>query len=139
MQEQMNVRADSESGGDLPSTAPSVTALVTVTVNGTGELVGVQIRKWTLFDAHASDHRRDPRDLIVAAYRDGQDQGRGTGRRRSSARSPVACPVSAGLWTRQPAVLATGAVMCWGADANGELGDGRTLDSPMPVRVLGIP
>ena len=40
--------------------------LVTVTVNGTGELVGVQIRK----DSFDPGDTADLEDLIVAAYRD---------------------------------------------------------------------
>ena len=40
--------------------------LVTVTVNGTGELVGVQIRK----DSFDPADTEDLEDLIVAAYRD---------------------------------------------------------------------
>ena len=42
--------------------------LVTVTVNGTGELVGVQIRK----DSFDPSDTEDLEDLIVAAYRDGK-------------------------------------------------------------------
>ena len=40
--------------------------LVTVTVNGTGELVGVKIRK----DSFDPSETEDLEDLIVAAYRD---------------------------------------------------------------------
>jgi DNA-binding YbaB/EbfC family protein len=40
--------------------------LVTVTVNGTGELVGVKIRK----DSFDPSDTEDLEDLIVAAYRD---------------------------------------------------------------------
>jgi DNA-binding YbaB/EbfC family protein len=42
--------------------------LVTVTVNGTGELVGVKIRK----DSFDPADTEDLEDLIVAAYRDGK-------------------------------------------------------------------
>ena len=42
--------------------------LVTVTVNGTGELVGVKIRK----DSFDPSETEDLEDLIVAAYRDGK-------------------------------------------------------------------
>jgi nucleoid-associated protein EbfC len=42
--------------------------LVTVTVNGTGELVGVKIRK----DSFDPGDTEDLEDLIVAAYRDGK-------------------------------------------------------------------
>jgi DNA-binding YbaB/EbfC family protein len=42
--------------------------LVTVTVNGTGELVGVKIRK----DSFDPSDTEDLEDLIVAAYRDGK-------------------------------------------------------------------
>jgi DNA-binding YbaB/EbfC family protein len=42
--------------------------LVTVSVNGTGELVGVKIRK----DSFDPSETEDLEDLIVAAYRDGK-------------------------------------------------------------------
>ena len=42
--------------------------LVTVTVNGTGELVGVKIRR----DSFDPSDTEDLEDLIVAAYRDGK-------------------------------------------------------------------
>ncbi len=42
--------------------------LVTVTVNGTGELVGVKIRK----DSFDPSDTEDLEDLVVAAYRDGK-------------------------------------------------------------------
>ena len=42
--------------------------LVTVTVNGTGELVGVKIRK----DSFDPSETEDLEDLLVAAYRDGK-------------------------------------------------------------------
>ena len=42
--------------------------LVTVTVNGTGDLVGVKIRK----DSFDPSEPEDLEDLIVAAYRDGK-------------------------------------------------------------------
>ncbi len=42
--------------------------LVTVTVNGTGEMVGVKIRK----DSFDPSETEDLEDLIVAAYRDAQ-------------------------------------------------------------------
>ena len=36
------------------------------------------------------------------------------------------------------AVTATGGVECWGSDRYGQLGDGRTSDSPVPVAVSGL-
>jgi alpha-tubulin suppressor-like RCC1 family protein len=62
----------------------------------------------------------------------------------SSAPVPVrgitnAVAVSAGYIDDETcAVLATGAVMCWGANNLGQLGNGRTKDSWTPVRVSGI-
>jgi len=44
--------------------------LVTVTLNGTGDLVGVSIRKGS-FDPEETE---DLEDLIVAAYRDAKEQ-----------------------------------------------------------------
>src|SRR6476619_1510117 len=44
--------------------------LVTVTVNGTGELVGVKIRK----DSFDPSEPEDLEDLIVAAFRDAKSQ-----------------------------------------------------------------
>jgi cysteine-rich repeat protein len=49
------------------------------------------------------------------------------GTRLFAAGSPFAC-----------AVLAGGAVKCWGANANGQLGDGSTIDRLAPVDVTGI-
>ena len=45
--------------------------VVTVTVNGVGELVGVAIREGG-FDGSSADDLADLGDLIVAAYRDGK-------------------------------------------------------------------
>ena len=47
--------------------------LVTVSVNGTGELVGVKIRK----DSFDPSDTEDLEDLIIAAYRDADDQALG--------------------------------------------------------------
>ncbi len=44
--------------------------LVTVSVNGTGELVGVKIRK----DSFDPSDTEDLEDLLVAAYRDGKSK-----------------------------------------------------------------
>jgi nucleoid-associated protein EbfC len=44
--------------------------LVTVSVNGTGELVGVKIRK----DSFDPSDTEDLEDLIIAAYRDAKDK-----------------------------------------------------------------
>jgi DNA-binding YbaB/EbfC family protein len=47
--------------------------LVTVTVSGTGELVGVQIRSGS-FDPDDADSLTDLGDLVVAAYRDAKSR-----------------------------------------------------------------
>ena len=37
------------------------------------------------------------------------------------------------------ALLNSGSIQCWGDDANGgELGNGSTIDSPVPVTVVGL-
>ena len=36
------------------------------------------------------------------------------------------------------AILATGSVECWGSNGFGQLGDGTTMDHPVPVSVNGI-
>ena len=64
MQEQMV--AASEELGRMEVDGTVGDGLVTVTVNGTGEMVRVQIRKGS-FDP---DETEDLEDLIVAAYRD---------------------------------------------------------------------
>jgi len=45
--------------------------------------------------------------------------------------------ISAGSW-HSCAVMADGSVQCWGANNYGQLGDGSTFDSPVPVSVSGI-
>ena len=45
--------------------------LVSVTVNGTGEVVGVQVKAGS-FDGQDPDSLADLGDLVVAAYRDGK-------------------------------------------------------------------
>lgn len=35
-------------------------------------------------------------------------------------------------------VRASGRVFCWGANTNGQLGDGSVFDSPVPVEVIGL-
>lgn len=52
-------------------------------------------------------------------------------------RSGVAA-IAAGL-AHTCALLSTGSITCWGANANGELGDGKMVDSDVPVPVNGLP
>jgi len=64
MQEQMVAASEELAHAEIDGTVGD--GLVTVTVNGTGEMVRVQIRKGS-FDP---DETEDLEDLIVAAYRD---------------------------------------------------------------------
>ena len=66
MQEQMAAVQQELSDTKVVGTVSD--GLVTVEVNGTGELVGVQIRK----DSFDPAEPEDLEDLIVAAYRDGK-------------------------------------------------------------------
>jgi DNA-binding YbaB/EbfC family protein len=66
MQEQMAAAQQELSDTKVVGTVSD--GLVTVEVNGTGELVGVQIRK----DSFDPAEPEDLEDLIVAAYRDGK-------------------------------------------------------------------
>ena len=69
--------------------------LVTATVSGTGELVGVQVKAGS-FDPDDPDSLADLGDLVVAAYRDAksradalaQDEARPDGRRSGCSRWP---------------------------------------------------
>jgi hypothetical protein len=53
------------------------------------------------------------------------------------ATAPTAIAIAAGS-SHTCALLPTGRVMCWGNNANGQLGDGTTTDSKVPVMVSGI-
>jgi nucleoid-associated protein EbfC len=64
MQEQMVAASEELANAEVDGTVGD--GLVTVTVNGTGEMVRVQIRRGS-FDP---DETEDLEDLIVAAYRD---------------------------------------------------------------------
>jgi alpha-tubulin suppressor-like RCC1 family protein len=49
----------------------------------------------------------------------------------------IAAAISAGTGTAC-ALVSDGSVWCWGANNRGELGDGTTTDSDVPVRVKGV-
>ena len=66
MQEQMMSAQEELAAATVDGTVGD--GLVTVTVNGTGELVGVRIAK----DSFDPAEPEDLEDLIVAAYRDGR-------------------------------------------------------------------
>jgi nucleoid-associated protein EbfC len=68
MQEQMVAASEELARTEVEGTVAD--GLVTVTVNGTGELVRVQIRRGS-FDP---DDTEDLEDLIVAAYRDAKQR-----------------------------------------------------------------
>lgn len=53
-------------------------------------------------------------------------------------RFPYAGTLSAGR-SHTCGVTTTGATYCWGANEHGQLGNGTTLDSPVPVKVAGQP
>jgi len=73
LQQAQQMQADLASAQDklAASTVDGTVAggAVTVTVNGVGELVGVQIRAGE-FDGSNTDELEDLSDMIVAAYRD---------------------------------------------------------------------
>jgi DNA-binding YbaB/EbfC family protein len=68
MQAQMMAASEELANAEVDGTVGD--GLVTVTVNGTGEMVRVQIRKGS-FDP---DETEDLEDLIVAAYRDAKSK-----------------------------------------------------------------
>ena len=49
----------------------------------------------------------------------------------------IAAAISAGTGTAC-ALVSDGSVWCWGANNHGELGDGATTDSDVPVHVKGV-
>ena len=89
MQEQMV--AASEELGRMEVDGTVGDGLVTVTVNGTGEMVRVQIRKGS-FDP---DETEDLEDLIVAAYRDARAKA-------DAAAAEKLCPLAGGLGGGMP-------------------------------------
>ena len=50
----------------------------------------------------------------------------------------TAVAISSGSYYHSCAVLADGQVQCWGNNSNGQLGDGTTTNSSLPVTVNGI-
>lgn len=69
MQEQLMSAQNELAHATVEGTAGS--GLVTVTVSGTGELTGVQVKQGS-FDGSDADSLADLGDLVVAAYRDGK-------------------------------------------------------------------
>ena len=74
MQEQMVAAQQELAGAEVDGTVAD--GLVTVTVNGVGELVGVQVKAGG-FDGSDPDDLTDLGDMIVAAYRDAKAQADG--------------------------------------------------------------
>lgn len=82
---------------------------------------------------------------VASDLGDGSDMGPDSCHIGSCAMAPVAVlgiteatQIAAGA-DSACALLATGRVECWGSNVNGQLGDGSTTSSDVPVQVTGLP
>lgn len=75
-------------------------------------------------------------DNSVGALGDGTRTSRATAAVVQGITSAIELGVGAAY--HSCAVLQSGSIACWGSNGDGELGDGTTSDSPLPVEVTGL-